>query len=142
MPNYKGAQITMPKITEASVNRSQVHTQVRSPIESVMARIVWFIFGAIEILIAIRFALMLFSANAEAGFVRFVYGFSEIFMAPFVAVFGTSRVSGATIEWSALVAIAVYALIAWGIIVLIRAVSPRTQAQTVERVETDEAVVS
>jgi hypothetical protein len=107
-----------------------------------MARVVVFVFGAIETLIAIRFALMLFGANAEAGFVRLVYGISDVFMSPFVAIFGTDQVSGATIEWSALVAIAVYALIAWGIVALIGAVSPRTHARTVERVETDEDVVA
>lgn len=124
--------------TVASINRRQVHTEVRPPVESVMARIVWFVFGAIEIVIAIRFMLTLLGANAEAGFVKLVYGISDIFMAPFVAVFGTDQVSGATFEWSALVAIAVYALVAWGIVALIGAVSPRTHAQTVERVETDE----
>jgi hypothetical protein len=129
----------MPNVS--SVNRSQVHTEIRSPIESVMARVVWFVFGAIEILIAIRFMLILLGANAEAGFVRLIYGISDIFMAPFVAVFGTDTVSGATFEWSALVAIALYALIAWGIVALIGAVSPRSHAQTVERVETDEDVV-
>ena len=97
-------------------------------------------FGAIEILIAIRFMLTLFGANAEAGFVKLIYGLSDIFMAPFNAIFSTGRVSGATFEWSALVAIAVYALIAWGLVALIGVVSPRTHAQTVERVETDEDV--
>jgi len=126
----------------ASVNRSQVHTEVRSPIESVLARVVWFVFGAIEILIAIRFVLMLLGANAEAGFVQFVYTLSGVFMIPFNAIFGTTdTVGGATIEWSALVAIAVYALIAWGLVALIGAVSPREHAQTVERVEEDDNVV-
>jgi len=49
-------------------------------------------------------------------------------------------VAGATFEWSALVAIAVYALLAWGIVQLIRAVNPREHAQTVERVEKDDDV--
>ena len=130
----------MSNATLASVNRSQLHTEVRSPIETVLARVVWFVFGAIEILIAIRFALTMLGANAEAGFVKFIYAVSDVFMAPFNAIFSTGKVSGATIEWSALVAIAVYALIAWGIVALIGAVSPRTHAQTVERVETDEDV--
>ena len=104
----------MSNATMASVNRSQLHTEVRSPIETVLARVVWFVFGAIEILIAIRFVLTLLGANAEAGFVKLIYTVSDVFMAPFNAIFSTGRVSGATIEWSALVAIAVYALIAWG----------------------------
>ncbi|HSK46964.1 MAG TPA: YggT family protein [Coriobacteriia bacterium] len=130
----------MSNATMASVNRSQLHTEVRSPIETVLARVVWFVFGAIEILLAVRFLLTLLGANAEAGFVKFIYAASDVFMAPFNAIFSTDRVAGATFEWSALVAIAVYALIAWGLVALIGVVSPRQHAQTVERVETDEDV--
>ena len=114
--------------------RSQVHTEVRAPIEAVMSRVVWFVFGVIEVLIAIRFVLKLLGANSEAGFVRFMYGVSGVFMAPFNAIFSTQRVAASRLEWSALVAIAVYALIAWGVVMLIRAVSPREHAETVERV--------
>ena len=117
---YEGKYV-MSNGTMASVNRSQLHTEVRSPIETVLSRVVWFVFGVIEILIAIRFVLTLLGANAEAGFVNFIYTVSDVFMAPFNAIFSTGRVSGATIEWSALVAIAVYALIAWGLVALIGA---------------------
>ena len=119
----------------AAIKRSQVHTEVHSPIESVIAGVVWFVFGVIEVFIGIRFVLKLIGANAEAGFVQLVNGFSDIFMAPFVAILGTDSVSGATLEWSALVAIVIYALIAWGLVALIGVVSPRRNAQTVERVE-------
>jgi len=120
----------------ASVDRrSEVHTEVRRPIEAVLSRVVMFVFGVIEVFIAVRFVLKLLGANAEAGFVKFVYAVSDVFMAPFNAIFSTQSVSGATVEWSALVAIAVYALIAWGLVALIRAVSPRRHSETVERVE-------
>jgi YggT family protein len=119
-------------------NRSQVHTESRAPFEAVLTRVVWFVFGAIEVLVAVRFVLVLLGANAEAGFVRFVYGFSDVFMAPFAAIFGTLRVAGATFEWSALIAIAIYALVAWGFVALIHAVNPRERSETVERVEKSE----
>lgn len=119
--------------------RSQVHTEVRVPVEAVITRVVWFVFGVIEVLIAIRFVLMLMGANVEAGFVKMIYGVSGIFMAPFIAIFSTQRVAtGAVFEWSALVAIAIYALVAWGIVSLIRAVGPREHAETVERVVSEE----
>ncbi|MDP1858237.1 MAG: hypothetical protein Q8K82_06185, partial [Gemmatimonadaceae bacterium] len=70
-----------------------------------MTRVVWYVFGVIGVLIAIRFVLLLLGANAQAGFVRMIYGVSGIFMMPFVAIFKTQRVSpGAVFEWSALVA--------------------------------------
>jgi len=130
----------MSNTTVASVNRSQTHTEVRSPIETVLARVVWFVVGVIEVFLGMRFVLTLFGANAEAGFSKLIYGVSDVFMAPFNAIFSTGRVSGATFEWSALVAMAVYALIAWGLVALIGVVSPRKHAQTVETVHTDEDV--
>ena len=118
----------------SSDRHSQVHTEVRSPIETVVSRVIMFVFGVIEVLIAIRFVLMLLGANAEAGFAKLIYGVSGVFVAPFTALFNTQEAGGAVFEWSALVAIAVYALVAWGLVALIRAVSPREQSQTVERV--------
>lgn len=115
--------------------RSQVHTEVRRPLESVVSRIVFFAAGVIEVLLAVRFALELLGANAKAGFVQFVYSLSAPFMLPFNAIFGTTEAAGSTLEWSVLVAIVVYALVAWGIVALIRAANPRSQASTVERTE-------
>lgn len=131
----------MPTIKpESTDRRSQVHTEVHVPLEAVMTRVVWFVFAVIEVLIAVRFVLKLVGANAEAGFVQLIDTMSGVFMVPFNAILGTQHVSGATFEWSALVAIAVYALLAWGIVSLIAAVSPRDHAQTVERTETNEDV--
>ena len=123
-------------------SRSQVHTEVRAPVEAVMTRIVWFVFAVIEILIAIRFVFGLLGASTEAGFVRMIYGVTDIFMAPFNSIFSTQEVSGTTFEWSALVAIAIYALVAWGITALIAALSPREHSETVQRVEKDEDVTA
>jgi hypothetical protein len=122
----------------SSARTQQVHTETRSPIEVILARVVSYVFGVIEVLIAIRFVLLLFGANAAAGFVAFIYGVTNVFMYPFAAVFQTSMAAGATFEWSALVALAVYALIAWGIVMLIGAISPRRSSETVERVERNE----
>ena len=131
----------MPNVIAASGNhRNQVHSEVRRPLETVLAQVVWYVFGVIDVLIAIRFVLKLLGANSGSGFVQLIHGMSGFFMAPFAAIFGVQHVSGATFEWSALVAIAVYALVAWGIVVLIRVVSPREHPETVERDEQNEDV--
>ena len=121
-------------------SRSQIHSEVRRPMESMAIGLVWFVFGVIEVLIAIRFVLLLLGANAEAGFVSLIYALSGIFMAPFNAILESQSVEGAMFEWSALVAIAVYALVAWGIAQLIRALSPRRQAATVDTSVRDDNV--
>jgi hypothetical protein len=125
-------------IATSTDHRSQVHTEVRLPIEAVVTRVIWFVFGAIQVLIAIRFLLLLFGANPEAGFVQVSYALSGVFMLPFVAVFKTQRLSGAAVfEWSALIAIAMYGVVAWGLVALVRAVNPRQQSKTVEQVLQD-----
>lgn len=134
----------MANITTASGDhRRRVHTDVYSPVEVVLQRIVYYVFGFIEALLAIRFIFSLFGANRDVPFVSFIYGITDVFMVPFNAIFSTQRLGGATFEWSVLVAIAIYALISWAMVALIRAVSPREEAETVdteESVDRDEHV--
>jgi len=106
--------------------------------KSSVVQVIYIIAGFIEILLGFRFVLKLLEANPDAGFVSLVYGISKPFMAPFEAVFKTSEASGSVFEWNALLAIAVYAVIAWGIAALINAIAPHasSQVEKVEHVET------
>ena len=113
-----------------------MHTETRLPIERVIVNVVYFIFTVIIVLLALRFVLLLFGANPDAGFTALIYTLTTPFMAPFFAVFGTTQINGSTFEWSALLAIAVYALLAWGIAALVEAVTPRASAGTYESEET------
>lgn len=65
---------------------------------------------------AFRFVLKLLAANPGAGFTSFVYAVSHPFAAPFLSVFRVTRVAGSIFEWTTLLAMLVYWLIAWGII--------------------------
>ncbi len=80
---------------------------------------VWYILGILEILLAFRFVLKLFAANPEAGFSSFIYGVTYIFTAPFLSVFRISHVAANIFEWTTLLAMFVYWLIAFGIIKLL-----------------------
>ena len=81
-------------------------------------QIVWYILGFVEIVLAFRFLLKLMGANPEAGFTSLIYGISAPFAAPFLAVFRVQRVEGSVLEWTTLLAMLVYWLIAWGIVKL------------------------
>jgi len=81
-------------------------------------QIVWYILGIVEILLAFRFILKLLGANLGAGFSQFVYGITYIFANPFFAVFQRSQVEGSIFEWSTLLAMVVYWIVAMGIIKL------------------------
>lgn len=97
-------------------------------------RLIYWVLGVIEVLLILRFGLKLFGANPDAAFTEFVYQISAPFMAPFEAVFGVNQVEGAVFEWSVLLAMLVYALIAWGLVTLIESVAPKTM-KSVEEVE-------
>lgn len=79
-------------------------------------QVVWYILGIIEVLLVFRFFLRLFGANPAAGFTDLVYTLSYPFAAPFQAVFSATRVSGSVFEWTTILAMFVYWLVALGII--------------------------
>ena len=81
-------------------------------------QIVWYILGIVEILLAFRFVLKLLGANPAAGFSQFIYGITYVFAGPFLAVFQRTEVVGSIFEWSTLLAMLVYWIVAWGIIKL------------------------
>lgn len=82
-------------------------------------QVVWYILGIVEVLLAFRFLLKLLGANAGAGFTQFIYGITYIFAEPFLYVFNNSRIiAGSVFEWTTLLAMAVYWVIAVGIIKL------------------------
>lgn len=95
--------------------------------------LVYFLFGVLEILLAFRFVLKLAGANATSDFVNFIYGLSGVFTWPFEgifrALFGQGIETTAVFEPSTLVAIAVYAVIAWGIVSLVAILSGEKQDQ-------------
>lgn len=81
-------------------------------------QIVWYILGLMEVLLLFRFVLKLLGANPDAGFSSFVYGVSYIFSAPFLTVFRVVNIDGSIFEWTTLLAMLVYWIIAWGIVKL------------------------
>ena len=82
-------------------------------------QVVWYILGVIEVLLAFRFILKLLGANPEAGFSSFIYGITYIFATPFLSVFRSSRVvEGSLFEWTTILSMVVYWIVATGIIQL------------------------
>lgn len=82
-------------------------------------QVIWYVLGIIEVLLAFRFILKLLGANAGAGFTSFVYGITYVFATPFLTVFRSSQiVTGSIFEWTTLLAIIVYWIVAMGIVQL------------------------
>jgi hypothetical protein len=93
-------------------------------------QIIYFIFGAIEALLAVRFILFALGANEVSGFVRLIYGLSRPFALPFQGIFGEPTLGASVFEWASLVGIVVYALVAYGLARLVELIyAPATRAR-------------
>ena len=78
-------------------------------------RIMWAILVLLEILLIFRFLLRLISANPNSGFAMFIYGITGVFVAPFNGLISTPTSGGSALEVTTLIAMAIYALVFWGI---------------------------
>jgi hypothetical protein len=93
--------------------------------------VIYFFFGALEILLAFRLVLKLLGASLASSFVSLVYGLSGIFILPFEGIFRRWFAQGvettSVLEPSTLVAILVYVVLTWGIVRLTRIFSGEKQ---------------
>jgi hypothetical protein len=93
--------------------------------------LIYFFFGALETLLAFRLVLKLAGASISSAFVGLIYGVTGIFIIPFEGIFRRGFSQGiettSVLEPSTLVAIIVYALLAWGIVKLLRILSGKQQ---------------
>ncbi len=81
-----------------------------------VSRVVWFVAGLMDALIAIRFVLLAVGANENAGFAQLIYGVTGWMVAPFANLFGSpltypGAAGTGVFEAASLVAIVVYALV-------------------------------
>ncbi len=88
---------------------------------------IYFIFGAIEVLLAFRLILKITGANLASDFVKFIYGITGIFTLPFQGIFRQTAASTSIFEPATLFAIFVYIILAWGIVKLVRISSGEQQ---------------
>jgi hypothetical protein len=129
------AEIIKETTTTQDANASPV---VKAPIEKeatsfqTFEYLVYFFFGVLEILLAFRLVLKLMGASLSSAFVGLIYGLSGIFIAPFEGIFRRGFSQGiettSVLEPATLVAIIVYAVVAWGIVKLVRIFSGKKQA--------------
>ena len=82
-------------------------------------QVLWLMFGLILALIAGRVVLKLIGANPAAVFAQIIYGLTDVFLWPFAGLTATPTAGAFQFELSSIIAMIVYALIAWGLTKLI-----------------------
>lgn len=112
-------------------------TMITTPVESEATKsqtreyLIYYFFGAIEILLAFRLVLKLMGASMSSSFVKIIYGITGIFTMPFEGIFSRGFAQGlettSVLEPATAVAIIVYVILAWGIVKLVRISSGKQQ---------------
>ncbi|MEM8809040.1 MAG: YggT family protein [Cyanobacteria bacterium P01_G01_bin.38] len=94
-------------------NRRTAAVQHNTTLRKVIS-FIYYLAGALEILLLLRFILRLTGANPENLFAKFIYALSNLFVAPFATLFQMPVFDpNHTFDISALIAIAVYVLLTW-----------------------------
>ncbi len=75
--------------------------------------VIWILAVLLEVLLAFRFGLKLIAANPANSFAMFIYGFTNLFILPFMGLVPAPAAYGAVLEISTLIAMVVYALVFW-----------------------------
>lgn len=98
-------------------------------------QIIWYVLGIIEVVLGFRILLKLLGANPASGFTSFIYAISAPFALPFAGILRVSAGSGMVLEWSTFIAMAVYAIVAYGLVALFQLVKPTNPVEVEETVD-------
>lgn len=111
--------------------KSVVKTQVSSG--QYIEQFIYFVLGVVDVLLAFRFILKLTGASPSSSFVQFIYNLTRIFVMPFEGIFRRAVTEGietsSVFEPSTIVALVVYAILAWGLVALSRMLSGEVQSE-------------
>ncbi|MGH2510666.1 MAG: hypothetical protein ACRDHZ_25105 [Ktedonobacteraceae bacterium] len=93
----------------------------RANISNLSTAVIYFILGALEVILGLRFIFRLLGASVASDFTTFLYNLSHGFIIPFNGIFNDQTLGTRSVfELSTLVAMLIYALIAWGLVTLCR----------------------
>lgn len=112
-----GDRVVAHNVTEAVVDPAAE----RAASVDWFGRVIWFVVGLADILLAIRFVLLMAGANRGTGFAELIYGITNPLVAPFAGLFGRAitypgAAATGVIEWESLVAILVWSLVGFAVV--------------------------
>jgi hypothetical protein len=106
---------------ESSTEYVEDRNLMRANLRYWITRVVYFVLGVLEIIMGLRFIFRLLGANQGSAFALLLCDLSHIFVSPFNGIFNDQAIGNASVfEISTLIAMLIYALIAWGLVELSR----------------------
>ncbi|GCE16040.1 hypothetical protein [Tengunoibacter tsumagoiensis] len=108
---------------EIVVDKNQRNANIRYWIKS----IVYFLLAVFEVIMALRLLFRFLGANQSNAFISFLYDLSHLFVGAFNGIFNDQTIGNTGVfEVSTVIAMLVYALIAWGLVSLGRVIFAST----------------
>ncbi|GCE24334.1 YggT family protein [Dictyobacter kobayashii] len=112
-----GNQVQKRKEVYRDFNQSMINTRYW------ITSVIYFLLGVLEVVLGLRFLFRLFGASEASSFIRFLYDLSHPFVTIFNGIFNDQTIGSAGVfEISTILAMLIYALIAWGIVSLVRVI--------------------
>jgi len=113
------------KLKSINSNGTLEHENHNMPIWFIKSKhAIYYVLGVIEVMLVFRFILKILGANSQNVFVSFLYSTAGFFAAPFSGIFSSFTPYGlaakSVFEPAVIIGMVVYAIIAWGIVGLIR----------------------
>jgi len=116
--NYSGGQQV-----ESRAEYAEDQNLMRANLRYWITRVVYFVLGVLEVIMALRFVFRLLGAHQTSNFVIFLYNLSHVFVYPFNGIFNDQAIGSTSVfEVSTLIAMLIYALVAWGLVALGRVI--------------------
>ena len=103
-----------------------------------LAQITWLVFGLLEAAIVLRIILKFMAANPANPFANLIYTLTDIFLWPFFGLTATPQLGGMVLELSSIIALVVYAVVAWVVVRLIWLLFYKPPTKTVTTYEHDD----
>lgn len=119
------------KITEVRSVQSEPDRELRI-FTFKATELVWLLFGILEVLLGLRFALKLIAANPASPIAALIYAITDLFLFPFSGLTVTPSANGMVLEIPTLFAMLIYALIGWAFERLIWVIFYRPRGPVVE----------
>jgi hypothetical protein len=115
------AQVQTPPPMHTGFPSEKPHASAGEAFARKGTEVVVFIFSSLEVMLTIRFVFKLFAAQSVNLFVSLIYQITQLFVEPFLGIFRSApSAMGHVLEIETIIAGIIYALVAVGLIKIVR----------------------
>jgi uncharacterized protein YggT (Ycf19 family) len=123
------------KVTKETVNPEQPGNLQKKKTIFKTYQVIWYILGVVEVLLAFRIVLKILAANPGNSIISFIYSISDPLALPFATIFGVTITKNTVVEWSTILAMVIYAVVAFGIVQLLLIFKPATPDEIHQKID-------